>query len=151
MMPPPLNANAATPLGPHQPLACGVRPRAADLQRELRERARKRTLCFDEVLAKAYAAVAAKAELNWTRTVFEVPRFVIGMPIYDIEPCVRFLARRMTRDGYAVEVFPPNIMYISWDVEETRLSAERSRRDAVDRHRGGNATSDAYAYDLRSF
>lgn len=105
------------------------RPRAADLQRELRERNKKRMECFDEVLVKLYSAISAKAALNWTRMIYEIPRFVLGMPFYDIEPCVRYVAKKLQGDGYLVEVYLPNIMYVSWDRGESR--------DRINNHRQG--------------
>jgi hypothetical protein len=101
---------------------------AAELQREKRDRERKRAAIFGDVLSKVYSRITAKAALNWVRMVYEVPRYVVGMPLYDVAACVRYLCKHLRGNGYMLEVYEPNVLYISWDREETEAAADQGTR-----------------------
>lgn len=94
-----------------------LRPSAEQLQGEAREKRRQRRQCFDCVLDRVYARIASKAKLGWVRVVYEVPPFFVGLPPYDVNDCVKFVARGLRRDGYLVETFG-HVVYISWDPKE---------------------------------
>ena len=93
------------------------RPSAQQLQSEAREKRRQRRRSFDCVLEKVYVRISTKARLGWQRIVYEVPPFFVGLPPYDTAECVRFLARSLRKDGYAVETYG-HVLYVSWDPTE---------------------------------
>lgn len=97
------------------------RPTARQLQDDARDRRRKRRECFETIADKAYTRIACKARAGWVRAIYEVPPFVVGVPPYDADECVRFVARALRRDGYVVEVFG-HVLYVSWDAGEKTAS-----------------------------
>lgn len=98
------------------------RPTARQLQDEARERRQKRRECYETVVDKAYSRIACKARAGWVRAIYEVPPFLVGSPPYNVEDCVRFVARVLRRDGYVVEVFG-RVLYVSWDAGEKTASS----------------------------
>ena len=99
------------------------RRRAAELQREKRDREKRRTSIFNEVLSKLYSRINNRAALNWTRMVYEVPQYVVGMPFFELPACIAHVSKHLRADGYLVEVYEPNMMYISWDRKELTAAA----------------------------
>lgn len=95
------------------------RPSALDLQREAKDKRRRRRDCYDELVSKAYARVSAKARQGWVRVLYDVPAFCVGLPPYDREDCARYLARVLRKDGYHAEVYGP-VVYVSWDPKEKK-------------------------------
>jgi hypothetical protein len=94
------------------------RPTAGQLQLAARERRRAARECFDVVVERVFARVAAKARQGWVRVVYEVPEFVVGLPPYDVAACARHAAKELRRRDYHVEVFGAGVLYVSWDPAE---------------------------------
>ncbi len=74
---------------------------------------------FDAVLDKAYQKIEAKARLQWTRILYEVPPFVVGLPPYCAQECSEHLVRHLKRAGYVAELYGETLLYVSWDVSES--------------------------------
>ena len=51
---------------------------------------------------------------------FEVPEFVIGYPLYNINECVNYIHDKLTSNGFLVKYYFPNILYISWSEDEIK-------------------------------
>ena len=94
------------------------RPSARQLQTDARNRKRAKRQAFDAVLEKIYNKISNKAKLGWVRLVYNVPSFVIGIPPYDICECVSHAAKTLKKDGYVVDVYGEQVLYISWDKKE---------------------------------
>lgn len=99
------------------------RPSAQQLQDAARGKSRQRRHQFDGILQKVYSRISSKAQLGWTRVLYQVPPFFVGMPPYDVGDCVRYLTRALRRAGYLCEAFD-SVVYISWD------ASEKSRPDS---------------------
>ena len=42
----------------------------------------------------------------------------MGMPLYKLKNCIKFIVKKLEKDGFKVQVFDPNLLYISWKEEE---------------------------------
>ena len=102
------------------------RPTARQLQMEKNARRRAKRAVFDGVMARLYSRIAFKARSEWTRLVFEVPPLVLGTPSFNVGECTIHLCRALRRDGYLVEVFGSNVLYVSWDRSELLAAAEQA-------------------------
>lgn len=101
--------------------ADAVTPRALQLQRERRLQDRDRPM--DAILRSALHHISERAAGMWTRTVYRVPAYVTGLPLYPMHEAVRFVLRRLARRGFFVELYPPDVLYISWDADEIERGA----------------------------
>jgi hypothetical protein len=45
---------------------------------------------------------------------FIVPEVLIGVPKYDIRPCIAYLVKELTENGFVVKYTHPNLLFISW-------------------------------------
>lgn len=67
------------------------------------------------ILEKCYTRIRRVAAMSRTRCAFEVPRFIVGMPLIDMTLCTTFLVRNLTGNGFTVHFIPPRMLNISWD------------------------------------
>ena len=56
--------------------------------------------------------------MGWTRIVYSVPGFVVGLPPYDTRECAAFVAKRLKKKGFKIDLFNSVVLYISWDPSE---------------------------------
>lgn len=46
---------------------------------------------------------------------FNIPTVLFGLPLYNMDSCVCYLLYRLREQGFFVEYYAPNSLYISWD------------------------------------
>ena len=97
----------------------GIRPTAHELMNSNRNKTREKAKRFECVVQRVFNQISIKGrDENWTRMVYTIPPYVLGMPIYDLDLCMRYVVNKLQSSGYYVEIFPPNVIYISWDKSE---------------------------------
>lgn len=88
---------------------------------ELRARSRARngarTQCFDIVLNACHNRIRRASEVGQVACMFDVPAFILGLPLVQTEACVSHIRQNLERAGLFVEVITPTKIFISWDDE----------------------------------
>jgi hypothetical protein len=49
-----------------------------------------------------------------TYVIFEVPKILIGYPMYDMKSCILFIIQQLTNSGYLINFIEPFYLYIDW-------------------------------------
>jgi hypothetical protein len=80
------------------------------------KRDKKREEAFDYILNMAYRHIhKCVSTLRSTYFCFyEIPEFVLGFPLFDLNECVTYLHNRLVKGGFQVKYFFPNVLMISW-------------------------------------
>ena len=80
------------------------------------QRLNKRSESFDKILEKCYKTIKKSVEVlrNNYNCLFEIPEFLIGYPLYDLNECIQFVVQKLTENGFYVKYFFPRILYIYW-------------------------------------
>lgn len=84
-----------------------------------RKNERKRET-FKLVMQKCVSFIEKNVKVNNYSCFYQVPDFVIGHPMYGIEECINYISNELRENGFIVNYFFPNILYISWNVKETK-------------------------------
>lgn len=98
---------------------------ARDLQREIKSRAKRRSDVHKPVLEQLRKRICSKAALDHVRLVYRVPDFLPGLPRYDVSDVARSVLEALVDDGFLVELFEPDTLYVSWDRSEGRQTTLR--------------------------
>lgn len=85
-----------------------------DLNKKRDERELKKYTTYNEVLNKCHARIQFAAEKNNYDCVYIVPKFIVGLPTYDIIKCSEYMVDNLRRNGFNVGYTYPNHLYISW-------------------------------------
>ena len=64
--------------------------------------------------------------------IYEVPGFIIGVPIYDIEELKEYLVSSLNKNGFILKQFPPNWIYISWDIKNKKILPKQKEKKKED-------------------
>ena len=64
-----------------------------------------------------------------TFVIFEVPRILIGNPLYDMKSCIIFLMQQLSKNKYYVEFIEPFYLYIDWGSKAQESSSSSSKKN----------------------
>jgi hypothetical protein len=45
---------------------------------------------------------------------YDVPQYVVGLPLFNINECIDFILKQLTNNGFEVKYHFPKMLYISW-------------------------------------
>jgi hypothetical protein len=83
----------------------------------------KRIQCFDKILELCHKRIRMVSSYNGLNTFYEIPGFIIGFPLYNLEECLEYTVDSLRKNGFLVQILPkPHIavIYISWDPNELK-------------------------------
>ena len=89
-----------------------------DLHRTISKKQQKRIECFDKVLELCHKKIMSLSENQQLRFFYEVPEFMLGFPLYDINACITHVLESLKANGFLAIYYFPRYIYISWDFEE---------------------------------
>lgn len=92
---------------------------AKEISRGIMEKKMAQKNHFKKVLELCYMSIKQSADMNCTHCIFEVPEFLIGHPLYDINECIVYILRKLQEHEYQVSYYFPRTIYIVWNVEES--------------------------------
>jgi hypothetical protein len=92
--------------------------RAKDLLKIQKEREKKKIKLYKKVHLKVEKKIVLSSNTNYYECWYSVPEFIMGMPLYKLSYCIKYIVNRLEKDGFKVQVFEPNLLYISWKEEE---------------------------------
>lgn len=89
------------------------------LHNEVEEREKKKINTFEKVLDMCFKKILhSNQNYNDYNCVFAVPKFVFGLPLYNIVECCGFLIEKLIAKGFEVYLAIPTTLHISWKPKE---------------------------------
>ena len=92
----------------------------SDLNNIISTKSDNRKQSFQKILEMMFSRIEKAAELSQLCCFFEVPEFVLGYPIYDINDCIKYIIAKLNKNGFLIKYFFPRILYISWNIDEIK-------------------------------
>lgn len=81
-------------------------------------RRRERHATYEHVYSLCQKQVMNYAKQDQYRCFYDVPEFILGMPVYHINNVLMYLMDKLRDSGFLVKYFFPKYLYISWDKDE---------------------------------
>lgn len=76
---------------------------------------------YDLVMKRIYKSSQEK-KLNYF---YEIPEYIWGYPLFNLDICIRFLYTELTNNGFLVKYYFPKFLYISWNFDEIKYENSR--------------------------
>ena len=83
---------------------------------------------YNQVVELCNKKIKRIAEHAGYTTFFSIPYVIIGLPLYNIEACIKNLINVYKKSGFLVNRLPEpnkNIVYISWDPNDINLNKNK--------------------------
>lgn len=84
------------------------------LKKIQKDKANLKYKAFEQILRMCYNKITTIGMSAINHCWFLIPNLLWGYSIYNIEECGEYLQNKLINDGFDVEYFKPNIIYISW-------------------------------------
>ena len=91
----------------------------------------RRHQCFEKVLELCFTQVKRHADKNAMFCFFEVPDFLLGFPLYDLNECIAYVVDKLQKNEFLVRYYFPRILYISWNVNEIKEEKLRQNMSLI--------------------
>jgi hypothetical protein len=105
-----------------------------DLHREMNIKNEKMIQCFDMALKRCHSKIRICSGQKQLKCFFEVPEFMVGCPLYDLNKCITYVMTELKANGFFVQYYFPKWLYISWDLQEIE---ENKKKEKEMRKQGG--------------
>jgi len=89
-----------------------------ELHRMVNEKKEKHNGCYEKVLDMVHNKIKRSAQEKCLRCLFEVPNYVFGFPLFNLNECIEYIVKELKANGFVVNYYFPNKIYISWDFDE---------------------------------
>lgn len=86
----------------------------SDLFTTMDDKLKKRLEIYDSVLVKCHKRIKYNSSLERTYCFYQVPEFIIGVPIYDINEMRTYIINSLKNNGFQIMYIEPNWLFISW-------------------------------------
>jgi len=78
----------------------------------------KRYEKFDDILKKLHNRVTYNAKNEKTYCFFQIPEFIIGVPLYNVEDLKEYLMKSLQKDGFEYMYLEPNWLFVNWELKK---------------------------------
>jgi len=88
--------------------------KATDLIKEQKEREERKKNTYKKILEKVEKKILLASKSNFYECKYDIPEFILGLPIYSVKNCKKFIKEKLRKDGFKVTNIVDNIFLISW-------------------------------------
>ena len=88
----------------------------SDLFKTSNKKNLKRLEIFDDILVKCHRRIKYNSSLERTYCFFQIPEFIIGVPLYKIEELRTYIINSLKTNGFQIMYIDPNWLFISWAI-----------------------------------
>jgi hypothetical protein len=86
---------------------------------------------YDNVLQKCHKRIQYNSTLQRSYCFFQIPEFIIGVPIFDTQEMKTYLMNSLTTNGFQLLYIHPNWLFVHWEMKGTKLLISNGAKDKV--------------------
>ena len=80
----------------------------------------KRYQKFDDILKRLHNRIKYHAKNEKTFCFFQIPEFIIGVPLYNINDLKEYLIQSLQKDGFEYMYIEPNWLFVTWELKNNK-------------------------------
>lgn len=103
-----------------------------DIRSSMNRKKERKYESFELILDTCFRKIERCAHIDKLFCVFEVPEFVLGKPLYDINECILFVMSKLQNNGFKVEYIFPRLLKIDWHEHASTFHSNMSQQTAKD-------------------
>jgi hypothetical protein len=79
---------------------------------------------YDDVLKQCHKKIVRAVKLNPYNNYcfYVIPKFIFGVPLYNINNCIYYLINNLTKNGFNIKYTHPNLLIITWEKQKEHKS-----------------------------
>lgn len=92
-----------------------------DINQYHKEKLKRWIQVYEKVLGTCYRRIREHVLRDQSFCFFSIPEFIPGFPIFNMTHCTCFMLRKLRQANFTAQYVPPNLLYISWPLEQRYL------------------------------
>lgn len=89
---------------------------AKDLMKKQNEKKKQKEKTFKKIYKIIEKKIIIANNGDNTSIWFEIPEFLLGVPIYNLIDCKNYLKKKLKDNNFKVKFYEPNILFIDWSI-----------------------------------
>ena len=85
-----------------------------ELVKEQDERKKKRNKIYKKIYKLLEKKIIDTNKYNNSEIIYEIPYFMVNIPLYSIDGCREYLVKKLNEDGFKVQCIAQNKILINW-------------------------------------
>lgn len=91
--------------------------KAHELIKQQKEREERKKKTFDKIYSVIEKKITLASAGDYYYTWYQIPEFLVGLPLYSVEDCRKYIQEKLKNNGFETEFFSPNILLMKWFVK----------------------------------
>ena len=125
-----------------------------ELYQTINSKKLKRYETYDSILKKCHSRILYNSGLQRTYCFYQIPEFIIGMPLYDINELRNYIMNSLKTNGFELLYIEPNWLFIQWNIKGAKsLTKNTNVNKPIDNQYKSTDTykpSGSFIYDDKS-
>ena len=88
-----------------------------ELYSKINQKTLRQMELYDSILKKCHSRILYNSGLQRTYCFYQIPEFVIGIPLYDIIELRNYVMNSLKTNGFEILYIEPNWLFIYWNVK----------------------------------
>jgi hypothetical protein len=88
--------------------------KASDLVKEQEKRENLKEKTYDKIYERLEKKIILASEANLWSIWYEIPQFILGIPLYKLKSCAKYLKKKLEKNGFKTDFYKPNLLLIKW-------------------------------------
>jgi hypothetical protein len=88
--------------------------KANELIKQQREREERKKITFEKIYSVIEKKIVLASTGDYYYTWYQIPEFLVGLPMYSVNECQKYIQEKLKANGFDTEFFLPNILLIKW-------------------------------------
>lgn len=93
------------------------------------EKKRRESLILNTVLDKARNRILNSAKNGASYCYYEVPEFIPGYPLINIEKTMIFLYKELTKENFTCYPVTESVLYITWNIKRDGVKEDKKNEE----------------------
>jgi len=91
-----------------------------DLFADQKQKEKQKEEIYDNVLKNCHNKIKRAVKLSpYDNFCFYIiPKFIYGVPLYNVDKCINYLVVHLTKNGFKINYTHPNLLLISWEKQK---------------------------------
>ena len=90
--------------------------KANELIKLQKERESKKYIIFDKIYDRIEKKICIASSNNYYYTWYIIPEFLVGLPIYSLNDCNKYILDKLKDNGFNVNSYDNKLLLIKWSI-----------------------------------
>ena len=104
----------------------------------------RRMELYDSILKKCHSRILYNSSLKRTYCFYQIPEFVIGVPLYDVIELRKYIMNSLKTNGFDLLYIEPNWLFIQWNVKGAKSLTKNNNPSKLNNQNNQYKSTDTY-------